>query len=113
MEAVGCCHADDDPCRPPLRQVGVAAEAQLLPESDSAVATCHAPLCHNPLLRRNRPLELRQPFVFYLGHLPAFADARLARVLQQPLTEPVHFADMFARGIDPDLDDPTQCECLC
>lgn len=60
-----------------------------------------------------RPLQLRQPFVFYLGHLPAFCDARLIKVLQQPLTEPAHYADMFARGIDPDLDDPTQCECYC
>lgn len=57
-----------------------------------------------------RPLELRQPFIFYLGHLPAFTDARLARVLQQQLTDPVQYADMFARGIDPDLDDPTQCK---
>lgn len=59
----------------------------------------------------DRPLELRQPFIFYLGHLPAFADARLAGVLQEPLTEPAPYADLFARGIDPDLDDPTLCEC--
>jgi hypothetical protein len=30
-------------------------------------------------------------------------------VLQQQLSEPAYYADMFARGIDPDLDDPTQC----
>jgi len=59
-----------------------------------------------------RPLELRQPFVFYLGHLPAFTDARLSKVLQQQLTEPAHYAEMFARGIDPDLDDPAQCKLL-
>lgn len=52
----------------------------------------------------------RHPFIFYVGHLPAFTDARLARVLQQQLIQPAHFAVMFARGIDPDLEDPTQCE---
>jgi hypothetical protein len=57
-----------------------------------------------------QPLALRHPFIFYLGHLPAFTDSRLARVLGQELTEPQDFAVTFARGIDPDLDDPTRCE---
>jgi hypothetical protein len=57
-----------------------------------------------------QPLALRHPFIFYLGHLPAFTDARLARVLGQGLTEPRGFAVTFARGIDPDLQDPTKCE---
>uniref|UniRef100_A0A383VXG0 Sulfatase-modifying factor enzyme-like domain-containing protein n=1 Tax=Tetradesmus obliquus TaxID=3088 RepID=A0A383VXG0_TETOB len=56
-----------------------------------------------------QPLALRHPFIFYLGHLPAFTDARLARVLGQDLTEPQGFAVTFARGIDPDLDDPSKC----
>eukprot|EP00775_Hariotina_reticulata_P001554 gene1554-1894_t len=55
-----------------------------------------------------KPLELRHPFIFYLGHLPAFTDARVARVLQQQLTGPAAYATMFARGIDPDLNDPSQ-----
>jgi hypothetical protein len=57
-----------------------------------------------------QPLALRHPFIFYLGHLPAFSDARLARVLGQELTEPRGFAVTFARGIDPDLQDPTKCK---
>lgn len=57
-----------------------------------------------------KPLSLRHPFIFYLGHLPAFTDARLARVLRQGLTEPQGFAVTFARGIDPDLDNPLKCE---
>lgn len=57
-----------------------------------------------------QPLALRHPFIFYLGHLPAFTEARLAGVLGQELTEPQDFAVTFARGIDPDLEDPNNCE---
>ncbi|KAI8370668.1 uncharacterized protein BYT42DRAFT_617200 [Radiomyces spectabilis] len=58
-----------------------------------------------------RPIALRHPFIFYLGHIPGFLDILLTRhkVDGQPLTEPAHFADIFERGIDPDMDDPTQC----
>ncbi|KAF6253337.1 hypothetical protein COO60DRAFT_1547347 [Scenedesmus sp. NREL 46B-D3] len=56
-----------------------------------------------------QPLALRHPFIFYLGHLPAFTEARLAGVLGQELTEPQDFAVTFARGIDPDLEDPNNC----
>jgi hypothetical protein len=70
------------------------------------VADCD---CHSGR-HLDKPLELRHPFIFYLGHLPAFTDARLARVLQQQLTEPADYATIFARGIDPDLNDPSQCK---
>lgn len=74
--------------------------------------SCHVPrLSEKVVLMPCRPLELRQPFIFYLGHLPAFSDARLAKVLHQQLKEPGCYADMFARGIDPDLDNPSNCEC--
>lgn len=63
-----------------------------------------------------RPIALRHPFIFYLGHIPAFLDIQLSRHeadkelnLGTALTEPVEFADIFERGIDPDMDDPTQC----
>ncbi|KAI8332910.1 hypothetical protein BC941DRAFT_402124 [Chlamydoabsidia padenii] len=71
-----------------------------------------------------RPIALRHPFIFYLGHIPAFLDIMLSRhqadqelssVEQSStsfscgLTEPTAFADIFERGIDPDMDDPTQC----
>jgi ergothioneine biosynthesis protein EgtB len=48
-----------------------------------------------------RPIRLRQPFVFYLGHLPAFAWNHIGR---RRLGKPAFnaaFDDLFARGIDP------------
>jgi ergothioneine biosynthesis protein EgtB len=48
-----------------------------------------------------QPIALRQPFIFYLGHLPAFAWNQVCRgVLGWPSFEPA-FDDLFARGIDP------------
>jgi ergothioneine biosynthesis protein EgtB len=56
-----------------------------------------------------RPISLRHPFIFYIGHLPAFAWKHLNRgVLRRASFEP-HFDEMFDRGIDPDVEDPTQC----
>ncbi|RCH99832.1 hypothetical protein CU097_014817 [Rhizopus azygosporus] len=62
-----------------------------------------------------RPIALRHPFIFYLGHIPAFLDIQLSRhkvdieVGPANPTQPEYFADIFERGIDPDMDDPTQC----
>ena len=48
-----------------------------------------------------QPIPLRQPFVFYLGHLPAFAWNSLGRrVLGQPALNS-SFEQLFERGIDP------------
>jgi ergothioneine biosynthesis protein EgtB len=48
-----------------------------------------------------RPIRLRQPFLFYLGHLPAFAWNHLGlRELGLPAFHAA-FDDLFARGIDP------------
>lgn len=48
-----------------------------------------------------RPIALRHPFVFYLGHLPAFAWNQLGRgVLGLPSENPF-FDQLFERGIDP------------
>src|SRR5881396_1225754 len=58
---------------------------------------------------QSRPIALRHPFIFYVGHLPAFAWNHICRgVLQRPSFDP-RFDDMFDRGIDPDVDDPTRC----
>jgi iron(II)-dependent oxidoreductase len=52
-----------------------------------------------------RPIELRNPIVFYEGHLPAFAINTLARrALARPGIDP-ELETIFARGIDPDPDD--------
>ena len=48
-----------------------------------------------------QPIALRQPFIFYLGHLPAFAWNQVCRgVLGRPSFDPA-FDDLFERGIDP------------
>jgi ergothioneine biosynthesis protein EgtB len=48
-----------------------------------------------------QPIPLRQPFLFYLGHLPAFASQHLWRgVLGKGSLEP-RLDELFARGIDP------------
>jgi ergothioneine biosynthesis protein EgtB len=52
-----------------------------------------------------RPIGLRQPFLFYLGHLPAFAWNHVWRgVLGRPAFAPA-FDRLFERGIDPVEDD--------
>src|SRR5262245_18163494 len=48
-----------------------------------------------------RPIPLRHPFLFYLGHLPAFAANQVLRgVLGHPGLDP-GFEELFERGIDP------------
>ena len=54
------------------------------------------------------PIALRHPFIFYLGHIPAFLDIQLSKILGG-LTEPKEYAEIFERGIDPDMDDPSIC----
>lgn len=55
-----------------------------------------------------RPIHLRNPFIFYLGHLPSFTWATLSKLHSLP---PVHstYDQLFVRGIDPDVEDPTKC----
>ena len=56
-----------------------------------------------------RPITLRHPFIFYVGHLPAFAWNHIcAGVLGRPSLNAA-FDELFSRGIDPDVDDPTHC----
>ncbi|KAK4536632.1 hypothetical protein CDCA_CDCA09G2657 [Cyanidium caldarium] len=67
-----------------------------------------------------KPIRLRHPFLFYLGHLPAFAHNRLQVVCGKeyrvaPLPRTLTTAQLqeldvlFERGMDPDVDDPTRC----
>ena len=49
-----------------------------------------------------RPIALRQPIVFYEGHLPAFSfNTLVKRGLGSPGIDP-HLESLFARGIDPE-----------
>ncbi|KAK6348566.1 hypothetical protein TWF718_006354 [Orbilia javanica] len=56
-----------------------------------------------------KPISLRNPILFYLGHIPTFLDVQVSRTADLPPTEPAHYRDIFQRGIDPDVDDPTKC----
>jgi len=50
----------------------------------------------------SRPIHLRQPIVFYDGHLPAFSfNTLVKRALGRPTIDPA-LEQLFARGIDPD-----------
>lgn len=80
-------------------------------------------------LLHQKPIDLRHICLFYLGHMcvasqmkdevsrrwadilnsPTFLDIHLTRLTKGRHTEPEYFKDIFERGIDPDVDDPTQC----
>ena len=49
----------------------------------------------------NRPIPLRQPFLFYVGHLPAFAWNHLGRRVAGRAPFADDFDTLFERGIDP------------
>ncbi|WEW57397.1 hypothetical protein PRK78_002864 [Emydomyces testavorans] len=57
----------------------------------------------------SKPIKLRNAFVFYLGHIPAFLDTHITRATGDQPTEPRSYASIFERGIDPDVDDPEKC----
>ena len=49
-----------------------------------------------------RPIPLRNPIVFYEGHLPAFAVNTLVKFAQRGQGINAHFESLFERGIDPE-----------
>jgi ergothioneine biosynthesis protein EgtB len=52
----------------------------------------------------SKPIALRHPFIFYVGHLPAFAWNQICRgVLGWKSFNP-QFDELFSRGIDPDVE---------
>ena len=60
-----------------------------------------------------RPIELRNPNIFYWGHLPAFSDIMALQLPDESPNADEHdkasfYRANFERGIDPDVDDPTQ-----
>lgn len=59
-------------------------------------------------LLHQKPIDLRHKCLFYLGHIPTFLDIYLTRMLKGRHTEPEHYKDIFERGIDPDVDDPSK-----
>src|SRR4029077_5550446 len=58
-----------------------------------------------PAAYYSRPIALRNPIVFYEGHLPAFSViSLLKRGLGLPGVDQ-RLEDLFARGIDPDSEE--------
>jgi formylglycine-generating enzyme required for sulfatase activity len=57
----------------------------------------------------SKPIDLRNPCIFYLGHIPTFLDSLIVRAAEEEPTEPKHYLSIFQRGIDPDVDNPEQC----
>jgi len=53
----------------------------------------------------DRPIRLRNPIVFYEGHIPAFAVNTLIRLALKRDGIDSGFETLFARGIDPDSED--------
>ncbi|HVR40488.1 MAG TPA: SUMF1/EgtB/PvdO family nonheme iron enzyme [Thermoanaerobaculia bacterium] len=53
----------------------------------------------------DRPIALRNPIVFYEGHLPAFAVNTLVKLTQKREGIDARLEDLFARGIDPESED--------
>jgi hypothetical protein len=79
-------------------------------------------MCPEKMLH-TKPIDLRHICLFYLGHMyvlcapipktqltlsPTFLDIYLTRLTNGKHTEPEFFKDIFERGIDPDVDDPTK-----
>lgn len=51
-----------------------------------------------------KPIIWRHPFIFYLGHLPAFSWNQISGPLLQWQSYNPYFDDLFCRGVDPDVD---------
>ena len=51
-----------------------------------------------------KPIHLRHPYIFYLGHIPTFLDIHVTKVTGNSPTDPAAFHTIFERGVDPDVD---------
>jgi ergothioneine biosynthesis protein EgtB len=52
----------------------------------------------------SKPIALRHPFIFYAGHLPAFAWNQICRNVLGWKPFNAQFDELFSRGIDPDVE---------
>jgi ergothioneine biosynthesis protein EgtB len=52
----------------------------------------------------SKPIALRHPFIFYVGHLPAFAWNQIFQNVLGWKPFNARFDELFSRGIDPDVD---------
>ena len=51
-----------------------------------------------------KPIVWRHPFIFYIGHLPAFSWNQVCGGILHWPSFNCYFDDLFCRGIDPDVD---------
>lgn len=51
-----------------------------------------------------KPIVWRHPFIFYVGHLPAFSWNQICGGILEWRSWNDYFDDLFCRGIDPDVD---------
>src|SRR4051812_755551 len=51
-----------------------------------------------------KPIIWRHPFIFYIGHLPAFSWNQVCGGILNLPSFNAYFDDLFCRGIDPDVD---------
>jgi len=57
-----------------------------------------------------KPIKLRNACIFYLGHIPTFLDIQLHKATGEEQSEEQRaYQEIFERGIDPDVDDPSKC----
>lgn len=57
-----------------------------------------------------KPIDLRNPCIFYIGHIPAFLDIQISRASDGKMTSPGQkYQNIFQRGVDPDVENPDQC----
>src|SRR5262245_22215404 len=50
------------------------------------------------------PIVWRHPFIFYVGHLPAFSWNQICGAILNWKSFNPYFDDLFCRGMDPDVD---------
>src|SRR5688572_18990188 len=51
-----------------------------------------------------KPITWRHPFIFYVGHLPAFSWNQICGAILNWNSFDPYFDDLFCRGVDPDVD---------
>jgi ergothioneine biosynthesis protein EgtB len=51
-----------------------------------------------------KPIVWRHPFIFYVGHLPAFSWNQICGAVLNWRSYNPYFDDLFCRGVDPDVD---------
>src|SRR5947207_2933441 len=52
----------------------------------------------------SQPIVWRHPFIFYVGHLPAFSWNQICGGILEWKSFNRYFDDLFCRGVDPDVD---------